>query len=95
MYFWVKSGQSAFFFFFILLHKAVIFLGIHKLVFIKGELFTSSGLKYVANPAQVSYYCIACTQAFNLGTGQGYSVIDMIKAFEKASGREVSHTAAA
>ncbi len=26
----------------------------------------------------------------NLGTGQGYSVIEMIKAFEKASGREIS-----
>lgn len=27
----------------------------------------------------------------NLGTGQGYSVLDVIKAFENASGREVPH----
>ncbi|BBP45280.1 UDP-glucose 4-epimerase [Thiosulfatimonas sediminis] len=27
----------------------------------------------------------------NLGTGQGYSVLDMVKAFEKASGRAVSY----
>ena len=29
--------------------------------------------------------------AFNLGTGNGYSVLEMVKAFEKASGREVNH----
>jgi UDP-glucose 4-epimerase len=28
---------------------------------------------------------------YNLGTGQGYSVLDMIKGFEKASGRKVSY----
>jgi UDP-glucose 4-epimerase len=28
---------------------------------------------------------------YNLGTGQGYSVLDMIKAFEKASGRKVPY----
>jgi UDP-glucose 4-epimerase len=27
----------------------------------------------------------------NLGTGQGYSVLDMVKAFEKASGRKVTY----
>ncbi|HET6528310.1 MAG TPA: UDP-glucose 4-epimerase GalE [Balneolaceae bacterium] len=27
--------------------------------------------------------------AYNLGTGQGYSVLDVVKAFEKASGKEV------
>jgi UDP-glucose 4-epimerase len=27
----------------------------------------------------------------NLGTGQGYSVLDMVKAFKKASGREISY----
>jgi len=27
----------------------------------------------------------------NLGTGQGYSVLDMVKAFEKASGREIPY----
>ncbi|AKF24373.1 UDP-galactose-4-epimerase [Sulfurovum lithotrophicum] len=29
--------------------------------------------------------------AINLGTGTGYSVLDMVKAFEKASGREISY----
>lgn len=28
---------------------------------------------------------------FNLGTGQGYSVLEMIRAFKQASGRDVSH----
>ena len=28
---------------------------------------------------------------YNLGTGQGYSVIEMIKAFEKGSGKTVSY----
>ena len=27
----------------------------------------------------------------NLGTGTGYSVLDMVKAFEKASGKEVPY----
>ncbi|RMG51464.1 MAG: UDP-glucose 4-epimerase GalE [Gammaproteobacteria bacterium] len=31
-----------------------------------------------------------CT-AVNLGTGQGYSVLDMVRAFERASGREVPY----
>jgi UDP-glucose 4-epimerase len=29
--------------------------------------------------------------AINLGTGQGYSVLDMVKAFERSSGREVPY----
>ena len=29
--------------------------------------------------------------AYNLGTGQGYSVLDMIAAFEKASGRKINY----
>ena len=29
---------------------------------------------------------------YNLGTGKGYSVLEMIKAFEKASGKPVSST---
>jgi UDP-glucose 4-epimerase len=29
--------------------------------------------------------------AVNLGTGQGYSVLDMVRAFEKASGRKVPY----
>jgi UDP-glucose 4-epimerase len=28
----------------------------------------------------------------NLGTGQGYSVLDMVKAFEQASGRTIAYT---
>ncbi len=35
-----------------------------------------------------------CT-AINLGTGQGYSVLDMVRAFEAASGREVPYRIAA
>ena len=31
-----------------------------------------------------------CT-AYNLGTGQGYSLLDMVKAFEKASGKDVPY----
>ncbi len=31
---------------------------------------------------------------YNLGTGQGYSVLEMIRAFEKASGRKIAHTIA-
>jgi UDP-glucose 4-epimerase len=30
-------------------------------------------------------------QAINLGTGKGYSVLEMVQAFEKASGREVPY----
>jgi UDP-glucose 4-epimerase len=29
--------------------------------------------------------------AYNLGTGQGYSVLEMVKAFEKASGQEIAY----
>ncbi len=29
--------------------------------------------------------------AYNLGTGQGYSVLEMVKAFEKASGKDISY----
>ena len=29
-------------------------------------------------------------QVYNLGTGNGYSVLDMVKAFAKASGKEVN-----
>ena len=28
---------------------------------------------------------------YNLGTGNGYSVLDMVKAFEKASGRTINY----
>ena len=31
---------------------------------------------------------------YNLGTGKGYSVLDMVKAFEKASGRKVPYVIA-
>ena len=31
------------------------------------------------------------TEAYNLGTGTGYSVLDMVKAFEKASGKSIPY----
>lgn len=31
-------------------------------------------------------------EIYNLGTGQGYSVLEMIEAFEKASGKEIPYT---
>ena len=31
---------------------------------------------------------------YNLGTGKGYSVLDMVKAFEKASGKKVPYVIA-
>lgn len=34
--------------------------------------------------------CAFCLQVYNLGTGRGYSVLQMVKAMEKASGKEVS-----
>lgn len=30
-------------------------------------------------------------QAYNLGTGKGYSVLDVVKAFEKASGKQIAY----
>jgi len=38
--------------------------------------------KLASNPGVVTY---------NLGTGQGYSVLEMVKAFEKASGKDVPY----
>ena len=37
--------------------------------------------KIAENPGMVTY---------NLGTGQGYSVLEMVRAFEKASGRKIA-----
>ncbi|TAK12064.1 MAG: UDP-glucose 4-epimerase GalE [Anaerolineae bacterium] len=34
-------------------------------------------------------------EAFNLGTGRGYSVMEMVKAFEKASGKEIPYNVVA
>jgi len=31
---------------------------------------------------------------FNLGTGKGYSVLEIVKAFEKASGKDIPYTLA-
>lgn len=31
------------------------------------------------------------TDVFNIGTGQGYSVLDMVKAFSRACGRDIPH----
>ena len=33
-------------------------------------------------------------EAFNLGTGEGYSVLDLVKAFERASGQTIPYTIA-
>ena len=33
---------------------------------------------------------LLCLQVYNLGTGRGYSVLEMVKAVEKASGKTVS-----
>ena len=35
-------------------------------------------------------YSFSLFQVYNLGTGHGYSVMDMIQALSKASGKEVS-----
>lgn len=35
--------------------------------------------------------CLSGVHTFNLGTGNGYSVLDMIKAFEQASGLSVPY----
>lgn len=41
---------------------------------------------------RTQYDYFACFQVYNLGTGKGYSVIEMAKAFEEASGKPVSPT---
>ena len=41
--------------------------------------------------AALEYIDKAGAEAINLGTGQGYSVLDMVKAFEKASGKSVPY----
>ncbi len=35
--------------------------------------------------------CISKVEAINLGTGKGYSVLDMIKAFKEASGKDIPY----
>ncbi len=45
-----------------------------------------AALEYVAKGTGV--------EAFNLGTGEGYSVLQVVRAFEKASGRSVAYTIA-
>jgi UDP-glucose 4-epimerase len=42
-----------------------------------------AALEYIKNNQGV--------EAFNLGTGQGYSVLQVVKAFEKASGKRVKY----
>ncbi|MCI5222257.1 MAG: UDP-glucose 4-epimerase GalE [Candidatus Electrothrix sp. AR4] len=56
---------------------------IHVVDLAKGHLCALEKLK--EQPGVVTY---------NLGTGQGYSVLEMIKAFEKASGKKVAYTIA-
>ncbi len=54
---------------------------IHVVDLAKGHLCALE--KLMEKPGVVTY---------NLGTGQGYSVLEMIKAFEKASGKEVPYS---
>ncbi|MCI5180432.1 MAG: UDP-glucose 4-epimerase GalE [Candidatus Electrothrix sp. AW3_4] len=54
---------------------------IHVVDLAKGHLCALE--KLAKNPGVVTY---------NLGTGQGYSVLEMIRAFEKASGKTVPYT---
>lgn len=46
-----------------------------------------SALQYIQNaePAKNTY------SVFNLGSGQGYSVLDMVRGMEEASGREIEY----
>ena len=45
--------------------------------------------------AAIDYLCSHCGEAvFNLGTGNGYSVLDMVNAFEKANGVKVPYVIA-
>ena len=53
---------------------------IHVVDLAIGHLRAIERLK--TNPGVVTY---------NLGTGKGYSVLDMVRAFEKASGRDISY----
>ncbi|RUM37244.1 MAG: UDP-glucose 4-epimerase GalE [Desulfobulbus sp.] len=53
---------------------------IHVVDLAKGHLRAIE--KLAQNPGVVTY---------NLGTGQGYSVLDMVKAFEQATGRKVAY----
>jgi UDP-glucose 4-epimerase len=53
---------------------------IHVVDLAKGHLCALE--KLTENPGVVTY---------NLGTGQGYSVLEMIRAFEKASGKKVPY----
>ncbi|WP_435274793.1 UDP-glucose 4-epimerase GalE [Psychrobium sp. nBUS_13] len=53
---------------------------IHVVDLAQGHLKALTKLN--TNPGLVTY---------NLGTGQGYSVLDMVKAFEKASGQTISY----
>lgn len=49
-----------------------------------------TGTKVVVSPAP-STYLLSPGQIYNLGTGTGYSVLQMVRAMEKASGRKVDH----
>jgi UDP-glucose 4-epimerase len=53
---------------------------IHVVDLVLGHLKALEKLK--TNPGLVTY---------NLGTGRGYSVLEMVEAFRKVSGREISH----
>mmetsp|Transcript_1998 Transcript_1998/g.4020 ORF Transcript_1998/g.4020 Transcript_1998/m.4020 type:complete len:355 (+) Transcript_1998:23-1087(+) len=55
---------------------------IHVMDLAEGHL---SAINYMGSKATGKY------SVFNLGTGNGYSVLDMVKAMEKASGKEIKY----
>jgi len=55
---------------------------IHVMDLAAGHL---SAIEHMSSTA-TDKYCV-----FNLGTGNGYSVLDMVKAMEKASGKEIKY----
>jgi UDP-glucose 4-epimerase len=55
---------------------------IHVVDLAEGHL---AALNFLGNSQGLGWH------AFNLGTGQGYSVLEMVKAFERASGRKVPY----
>lgn len=55
---------------------------IHVMDLAEGHL---SAIEHMATKATDQY------KVFNLGTGNGYSVLDMVKAMEKASGKEIKY----
>lgn len=49
-------------------------------------MFQLYGICVTTSPGVRWFHVLGCT-AYNLGTGQGTSVLEMVAAFEKASGK--------